>query len=109
MFEFIFACFITSAILFAPSCKKDIEGCTDASSLNFNPDADADPEDESCIYLRDKVIGDWDAVKFSLMMTMQSLLDILTQLHLKLKLTEILNGAEFLIVEALFLEAVIGR
>ena len=50
MFEFIFTCFITSAILFARSRKKDIEGCTDASSLSFNPDADADADADAIAF-----------------------------------------------------------
>lgn len=37
------------------SCNKDIEGCTDAESENYNPDANID--NNSCVYARDKFIG----------------------------------------------------
>lgn len=60
--KFIFACLILSLIFLTTSCKKDIEGCTDINSLNFNIEATVD--DGSCVFLRDKIVGDWDAVNF---------------------------------------------
>tara|TARA_B110001450_G_scaffold138810_1_gene130099 strand:+ start:108 stop:1037 length:930 start_codon:yes stop_codon:yes gene_type:complete len=40
--------FILAVVLFV-SCKKDIEGCTDLTSINYNPDATID--NGSCQYL----------------------------------------------------------
>ena len=37
-----------SIVLFG-SCQKDIEGCTDATAVNYNPDANID--NNSCLYL----------------------------------------------------------
>lgn len=48
---FISTLFLTSL----PSCKKDKEGCTDPLSENYDNDADVD--DGTCTYARDKFIG----------------------------------------------------
>ena len=46
------------------ACEKDVPGCTDATSLNFNAEANLD--DGSCVYLVDKFAGDWKAQKYSI-------------------------------------------
>ena len=42
------------------SCSKP-KGCTDATSLNF--DADAEKDDGSCIYPADKLVGTWNVAE----------------------------------------------
>ena len=39
------------------SCEKDVLGCTDSDSPNFNPDATVD--DGTCLDLRDQLIDTW--------------------------------------------------
>ncbi len=43
------------------SCKKE-KGCTDVTATNF--DVDAEKDDGSCIYLSDRITGEWDAQRF---------------------------------------------
>lgn len=38
-------------------CKKPIEGCTDSSAQNYN--AEAEDDNGSCVYARDKFLGDF--------------------------------------------------
>ncbi len=46
------------ALITVASCKKkDIEGCRDPKSLNYNPDATID--DGSCTYEVDRFVGNW--------------------------------------------------
>lgn len=41
----------------AVSCKKDVAGCRDSNSTNYNPDATVD--DGSCAYEVDRFCGNW--------------------------------------------------
>jgi len=46
----------------AISCKKEkIRGCTDSQALNYKADADAD--DGSCTYLRNRFLGDYSGIQ----------------------------------------------
>lgn len=55
--------FLLVSVVFS-SCKKDIGGCMDIESLNYNSEATID--DGSCEYLRDKIIGDWEVFTMEL-------------------------------------------
>ncbi len=54
---FISTLFMTSL----PSCKKDKEGCTDPLSENYDNDADID--NGTCTYARDKFIGTYSGTE----------------------------------------------
>lgn len=56
--NFLFIIFISLTVLLTPSCKKDVSGCTDPNAENYNPDADKD--DGSCSFARDKFIGSYN-------------------------------------------------
>jgi hypothetical protein len=51
-------CFLIFATLFITSCGDDeVTGCTDPNAENYNPDADTN--DNTCVYTRDKFIGEY--------------------------------------------------
>jgi hypothetical protein len=56
---------VTILMVFAigmSSCRKDkVKGCTDADATNYSPDADEN--NGTCEYQRDKFLGDWDGTK----------------------------------------------
>lgn len=52
----ITAAFFISLILFS-GCKREVEGCRDSNSTNYNPDATVD--DGSCAYEVDRFCGNW--------------------------------------------------
>jgi len=49
--------FIGFSLVFS-SCKKEIDGCTDSSAMNYSSDANSD--DGSCISAYDIAQGQWD-------------------------------------------------
>jgi hypothetical protein len=54
---------LLAVALMSTSCNKDdapVSGCTDPLAETYNPDADID--DGSCVYARDKFIGSYDVV-----------------------------------------------
>jgi hypothetical protein len=56
---------VTILMVFAigmSSCRKDkVKGCTDEDATNYSPDADEN--NGTCEYQRDKFLGDWDGTK----------------------------------------------
>lgn len=55
---FIAICFFACSAIFITSCgDDDVMGCTDPNSENYNPEATTD--DNSCLFARDKFIGEY--------------------------------------------------
>ena len=50
--------FLSSIIMVISSCKKEIDGCTDSSAMNYS--ADATTNDGSCIFAYDIAQGIWN-------------------------------------------------
>ena len=50
--------FLLSIIMVISSCKKEIDGCTDSSAMNYS--ADAWTNDGSCIFAYDIAQGIWN-------------------------------------------------
>ena len=50
--------FLLSIIMVISSCKKEIDGCTDSSAMNYS--ADATTNDGSCIFAYDIAQGIWN-------------------------------------------------
>ena len=48
MKNILYTFLLISPLLFIFSCKKDVEGCTDASAVNYN--SDATQNDDSCLF-----------------------------------------------------------
>ena len=45
--------------IFVSSCEKDVYGCMDPLSENYNPEANI--SDNSCVYARDEFIGSYNS------------------------------------------------
>jgi hypothetical protein len=54
-FPIFFALFLGIVLVAVPSCKKDVEGCTDPDAENYNAEANID--NGGCTYARDKFLG----------------------------------------------------
>tara|TARA_B100001540_G_scaffold305126_1_gene315667 strand:- start:2301 stop:2837 length:537 start_codon:yes stop_codon:yes gene_type:complete len=54
----IYFIFLFCLCVFLSSCKKDIEGCTDNTAMNY--DVEANLDNGSCIYFYDIAQGLWD-------------------------------------------------
>jgi hypothetical protein len=52
-----YAAFLGLLLILAASCNRDVEGCRDPNSTNYNPDATVD--DGSCTYEIDRFCGNW--------------------------------------------------
>jgi len=50
--------FLLSIIMIISSCKKEVDGCTDSSAMNYS--ADATSNDGSCIFAYDIAQGIWN-------------------------------------------------
>ena len=49
--------FVLGMLVLFTDCKDPVEGCTDANAENY--DADADESDGTCVYARDKFLGEY--------------------------------------------------
>ena len=57
IFKISIVFFIGLSIILS-SCKKEVDGCTDSSSMNYSSDATSN--DGSCIYAYDIALGTWN-------------------------------------------------
>ena len=49
---------LLSVTMIISSCKKEVDGCTDSSAMNYLSDATSD--DGSCIYAHEIMVGTWN-------------------------------------------------
>lgn len=70
MKKILLGTFMICNLLVISSCRKDKNGCTDQDAINF--DAEADSNDGTCSYIRDKYVGNYEGFKICQIYTSDS-------------------------------------